>query len=663
MTLRVPPAPFEQILTIDFETYYHQTDYSLSKTSTSEYVRDPRFQVIGVGVKRGDEPAQWFTEPAFRAFAATVDWSKTAVVASNAQFDLFILSEKFDIVPAFIFCTQQNQGFLLPYLVSGGNSVKKMAEYYKLPPKGDEVLRASGKRLEDFTPEELATYGEYCKHDCWLEWEILKRQLPQMPEVELWGIDLTVRMFTNPKFLIDQPLLAEAALEEEKRKADLLGRIGATKEQLMSNEKFAAALMTLGVDPPQKTSGTTGLATWAFAKSDPGMKELLDDPNDEVRWLAEARAGVKSTIMESRIKRFQKLGDGGAKAPVFLKYAAAHTKRWGGADKTNFQNLNKDGALRKSLVATPGYVVLTADLSQVEPRGTAWLAEDELLLRAFADPKADIYCDFGTRAFGRTITKADKAERSVSKAMVIGLGYQMGWAKFALQLLAGPFGADPITFTLEDVAKYGVDLEAFRAKYGGRCADLVSRLEPEALVVHCAVAKFFVDKYRSVNRKITDLWKFCDYLLEEMVLDEAEGTFGPQSNFIVGRHKIIRPGGAMLYYAGLTGSGEDGYRYMGGPVGKKVTYIYGGKLVENLVQGFCRDILLEQMVAAKAELGIEPVTTTHDELVYIEPEAKAEETLKSLFAIMATPPAWCAGMPLKATGGFGRSYYEAGLEK
>ena len=43
------------IVTIDFETYYDR-EYSLSKMTTEAYVRDPRFEVIGVCVKVNDFP-------------------------------------------------------------------------------------------------------------------------------------------------------------------------------------------------------------------------------------------------------------------------------------------------------------------------------------------------------------------------------------------------------------------------------------------------------------------------------------------------------------------------------------------------------------------------------------------------------------------------------
>ena len=45
-----------KIMTIDFETYYDK-DYSLTKLTTEAYVRDPRFEVLMVGIMiDGGEP-------------------------------------------------------------------------------------------------------------------------------------------------------------------------------------------------------------------------------------------------------------------------------------------------------------------------------------------------------------------------------------------------------------------------------------------------------------------------------------------------------------------------------------------------------------------------------------------------------------------------------
>ena len=42
-----------KLLTIDFETYYDK-EYSLSKMTTEEYIRDSRFEAIGVSVQEGE---------------------------------------------------------------------------------------------------------------------------------------------------------------------------------------------------------------------------------------------------------------------------------------------------------------------------------------------------------------------------------------------------------------------------------------------------------------------------------------------------------------------------------------------------------------------------------------------------------------------------------
>ena len=64
------------IITLDFETYYDK-DYSLSKMQTDAYVRDERFEVIGVSLMRNDEPAVWFSgdnNETATWLRDTVDW-------------------------------------------------------------------------------------------------------------------------------------------------------------------------------------------------------------------------------------------------------------------------------------------------------------------------------------------------------------------------------------------------------------------------------------------------------------------------------------------------------------------------------------------------------------------------------------------------------------
>lgn len=642
----------DAFVTLDAETFY-SADFSLSKMTTDLYVRDPRFQEIGWGVKVNAAPAAWMTPAAFAAWVKTVDWARTAVLCHNAAFDLFILAERHGVVPALALDTLSMARAL--HGTEVGGSLAKLAVHYGAGEKGHEVILAKGKRLEDFTPEEYARYGAYCVNDVDLTYDIFQKMMAAgFPEFELWLVDTTLRMYVCPTFVLDVPLLQAFLVEEQTRKAELLARVSADKSILMSNEKFAALLLGLGVDPPRKLSPAALKKgeekwTWAFSKADPGMQALLEHEDVDVATLAEARIGVKSTINETRTERFLKAGANGRSVPVGLKYAAAHTFRWGGGEKMNFQNLMRGGALRRSMLAPPGKVLVVADSSQIEPRITAWLAGHKTMLGIFREndiTKGDIYSAAGSEYFGRKLTKTDP-ERQVSKSMVIGLGFGMGTIKFAATLLK-----DKVQFTKADVAKYGVDLGRFRMNdwIMKRVEEMPSRLSLEDRIVHCAVTEYFVKKYRAVNAPIVGLWGDMEGCLRAM--DEGrEWRLGPLQAV---RHGVLLPSGLTMRYPGLQ-SDDKGFSYMGGMRGKVRVKAYGGSMTENVVQALARIVVAEQMLRIRVA-GYKICCMAHDEVVFVTDEANGGAALEFALAQMRIAPDWCAGLPLNAAGGFGKSY-------
>ena len=108
-------APFKDILVLDFETRYSRKaqdwcpdGYTLSKMTTEEYVRHPLFKAFGVSLlafKPDATPAQWYSHDELPRIFSAYDWSRTAVVAHNAQFDAAILHWRYGVNPAFIFDT------------------------------------------------------------------------------------------------------------------------------------------------------------------------------------------------------------------------------------------------------------------------------------------------------------------------------------------------------------------------------------------------------------------------------------------------------------------------------------------------------------------------------------------------------------------------------
>ena len=247
------------LITLDFETFYDK-DFSLSKLTTEEYIRDPRFQIIGVGVKVNDSETEWAsgTYEEIEGFLSDpfFDWANSMVLAHNTLFDGAILSWLFDIKPKVWADTLSIGRAIHGVEVSG--SLKALAERYDIGEKGTEVLDAKGKRREDFTEAELSRYGDYCINDVELTYKLFSRMLKGFPKQELKIIDATLRMFTEPVLELDLGLL-EAHLENVKdRKDELMLEAGVSKEDLMSNEKFAELLRQNGVEPPTKISPATG---------------------------------------------------------------------------------------------------------------------------------------------------------------------------------------------------------------------------------------------------------------------------------------------------------------------------------------------------------------------------------------------------------------------
>ena len=88
------------LITLDFETYYNK-EYSLKKLTTEEYVRDPRFEVLGVAIKVNNGETEWAsgTQEQLKTFLQRHDWNNAMVLAHNTMFDGAILSWVFDIKP------------------------------------------------------------------------------------------------------------------------------------------------------------------------------------------------------------------------------------------------------------------------------------------------------------------------------------------------------------------------------------------------------------------------------------------------------------------------------------------------------------------------------------------------------------------------------------
>ena len=605
------------IITLDFETHYTK-QYSLSKLTTEEYIRDARFQIIGVSAKVNDQPTQWFSGTAREtlAFLHGFDWARSALLSHNTLFDGAILSWRCGIRPARLLDTMCMSRAL--HGVNARHSLAAVAERYGAGQKGDEVVRAIGKRRGDFTPGELAAYGVYCVQDTDLTWAVFNQMMQAgFPASELRLIDMTLRMFTEPTLQLDVPHLEGHLVRTVRAKEQLLVDAGVTgKKDLMSNPKFADMLRSFEVEPPTKTSPTTGKETFAFAKTDEEFLALQEHDSPAVQALVAARLGNKSTIEETRTQRFIDIGRRGA-FPVPLRYYAAHTGRWGGTDKINLQNLPSRGPnakqIKRAIVAPDGYMLVDCDSSQIEARVLAWWAEQEDLVDAFAR-KEDVYKLTASKIFNVRPEEVDKPQRQIGKVVVLGSGFGVGHVKMQafLKLQAG------VEVTLDE-------------------------------------AKRIVDVYREANHRIVELWSDAQQCIRALQRGDRL-CFGRPGVIDVDptRRGIILPNSLPILYDGLYAEkGEQGYEYFyktrTGPA-----RIYGGKCVENVVQALARCVVAEQMLRIAKRYRV--VLTVHDSVVSCVPEDEVDEAQAYIESCMRWVPAWATGLPVNCESGVGKSY-------
>jgi len=667
-----------RLVSLDFETFWEQ-NYTLSKLSTSEYVRDPRFKAQMLGIKVGNGKTKIIPAARIKSELAKINWATHSVLCHNTQFDGFILSHHFDIRPAFLYDTLSMARGLHSNDIGAG--LDEVSVFYGGHGKLEGLEATKG--VLNWSKELFAKTALYCANDVDEMVRVFKLMLPKMPADEMSLIDLTCRMFCTPVLKVDLPrvekeltreldrrqvLMYEAVDPEAWKDAKLLvGKdrllTGVERDMMIirkvigSNEKFAGLLRAEGVEPPTKVSpkwikmnlvqrqasahadteyddkyvyafskdDDKFLAlphlcdAWGFDLEDPAQVKLLVAKQERLQSLIDVRIAVKSTTNVTRAQRFLTAGADGMSLPVGYGYYAAHTGRWGGQNKMNMQNLTRGGELRLSILAPDGHIIAVQDSGQIECRVNGWLWGQDDLMAAFKEADAgtgrDAYCKFADLIYDRVITKADKMERFVGKVAVLGLGYQMGAPKFQITLAKGALGGPPVHFPLE------------------KC-------------------KGIVNTYRYKNSYILSGWGICKNIIEDIAAGRT-GSYGPINWEF---ETIWLPNGMALKYPDLhkginAENGWDEWTYQAKEQRKK---IYGGLLTENIVQALARIIVGWQMLQISHKYRV--VMTTHDEVVAIAKTAQGQRCLDFMNKWMSTAPPWCADLPLNCEGGFDVNY-------
>lgn len=661
-----------EVLLIDFETYY-DTEYSLSKMSTIEYICDPQFEFTGMGYFSSNvvTPEALFCNkdylPEFIKDLQDVfgqNLEQVTVVAKNCKFDITILAVKFGIIPPFIIDIDD---LLRHYDARMSHRMKDVTSMFGLKPKG-KTVKFKGLHYEDMDDETKAALAEYCINDVEIESSLFSILLPLItnPAVEIPVARHTLDLYLRPRFRFDFDKAKKLKATMTLTLMEIAQRTGYDKKWLSSNLDFVKILQEAlpeGEHVPTKPGKPGRNMTKllgkprvipAFAKDDVGFQELLVHSDEVVRNLCTARQAVKSWPLH--IKRITNMMAQAVTHPegllrILLNYYAAHTGRWGGGGGINPQNLGGRGragagthpliqAMRSLLCCPDGSILGIADSAQIEARILAWFANQEDLVRGFADGE-DIYSVFATRLFNSAVWKPKetdsapikhllKIRRAFGKDAILGCGYGMGTNKFYQRCIAN---AD--LRPLFDSGDYDWDF--------------INNL---------------ISTYRTTYNKIPEFWTAVEkafkwvikYPHEQTQVSRKYDENGTAAGFRLaffnkkGTVHIILPSGRHLTYRHCaikkTTKGSEIRWHWG--------HLWGGSITENIVQAVARDLLAFWILEVdKANLPV--VLHSHDEIVCML-QKNDVHGLEDMLKIMCAGPEWADGLPLDAEGSLANAY-------
>lgn len=272
--------------------------------------------------------------------------------------------------------------------------------------------------------------------------------------------------------------------------------------------------------------------------------------------------------------------------------------------------------IRPMIVAAPGKRLLVVDFAGIEARYLAWSAGQADLIEQFRTG-ADTYKTLASAIYDVPVDAVTKDQRQVGKIARLGLGYQMGWSKF--QATAGQYG---VSLTDEFCQKVV-------ATYREQSENIVQwwwDLERQA--IQCVKTGKATKCAGGVTWYRHSKWLMCRL---------PSGRNIPY--FLPMVQKTKAPWGEkdQLSYMGID---SETKRF-------RSENTYGGKIAENIVQGGCRDLLVDAMVRAEVK-GYPIVLHVHDEAV-AEVET-GSGSLEEFESIIKEVPIWAKGCPIDVEG-------------
>lgn len=564
---------------------------------------------------------------------------------------------------------------------------KKLIRLFCMPQPANRKIRIADRHTH---PAEWARFKQYAGNDIIAMRECVKR----MPAwnwnesaIAEWHLDQRIN---ERGFQVDRELTAagaRAATEEKNRIATRFAQLSNNQFTPGQREKFRSFLSSrLGTQVDNTQSGTFQVmlrdkgipadvremmelsiasnktSTAKYAKLDPSVSS-----DGRFRGGLQFAGAGRTRRWAGRGPQFQNLPSRGLPEAEEIEDYIAHLKQ--GTHALFFDNLMLFGAaaLRGTLIAPPKKKLVVADLSNIEGRVLAWIAQEKWKLQAFRDYDAgtgpDLYCiTASTIIGGDPWTIKGKNRNAFGKVPDLASGYQGGVAGY--QTFASAYGLKMSDFwdtiqqqiAPEYVAKAWSNLATWgRPQLDSLEIDEIEWVASETCKLawrarHPATNRFWYALGGAAKDAIKNpgqVFQVAPYIKMRVVVHMGQ-------KWLV----VQLPSGRYLTYfePHIVGNGRDetiAYWGESAEEGKTTrqwvrVFTHGGKMTGNCCQTIARDILAPALQVAE-DRGYLPVLTVHDEILTEVPDTD-DFTAAELVAIMATNPDWTRGLPLAAAG-------------
>jgi DNA polymerase len=513
---------------------------------------------------------------------------------------------------------------------------KALIDYFCKPCKPTKTNGGRVRNLPAHDPDKWRLFIEYNRQDVVTEMAIETElnKILKVPEREqvLWQLD---QQINDTGIRIDTTMVDNVVDYDEKRTQEL--------------QREAAEIT--GLSNPNSLVQLKGWLSGKGVDVDSLNKDTLaeilkGDLPEDVRRVLEIRQATGKTSTAKYSKMLAMVcGDDRIRGTLQF-YGANRSGRWGGkgvqvhnlaknylpdldlarqlvvdGDFDTLQTLYGEASfifselVRTAFIPSEGHRFVVSDFSAIEARVVAWVAGEEWVLDAFRNGE-DIYCKTASMMYHVPVEKhgQNKELRQKGKIAVLACGYQ------------GGVGA------MRQMDK------------GGTIPD-------EEL-------QSVVDQWRAANPKIVKLWKKVEMAAKAAIEDHKAHTIERGISFSYRNNSLyigLPSGRSLVYFGARLKEGQYGDQIVYKGVNQTTkkwedTETYGGKLVENIVQGIARDCLAEAMMRVDNMYPGKIVMHVHDEMIVDMPAETAADNLRIVNGIMGTAIDWAPGLPLKGDG-------------